>query len=123
MPGELMMFRPACPGMNDGGMAKALMSAHGKAQATICRQGPFRSQSSLISLYVFPGAIFGRSAPGKYTFDTLPGSRPLWEKVIGAPVSALWIADNSQSPRILFTTLLLPLRNRLPLPNGSSQIA
>src|SRR5438132_3376380 len=55
MPGPLMMFRPARPGVNDGGMAKALMSAHGKAQATMNRQGPLRSQFSLISSYVFPG--------------------------------------------------------------------
>src|SRR5437867_2420236 len=51
MPGPLIMFRPACPGVNEGGMAKAVMSAHGRLQgaATTNRQGPFRSQSSLIS--------------------------------------------------------------------------
>src|SRR5882672_3976624 len=49
MPGPLTIFRPACPGVKEGGMANALMSAHGKAHATMNRQGPFRSQGSLIS--------------------------------------------------------------------------
>src|SRR5258706_4848588 len=123
MPGPFTMFRPTCPGVNEGGMAKALMSAHGKAHATINRHGPFRSHCSLISSYVFPGAIFGRCAPGRYTFVTLPGSRPFCVNVMGAPVSALWIADNSQLPTNLFTTLLLLPRNRLPRPNGRSQMA
>src|ERR1051326_3107224 len=65
MPGPLMMFRPDCPGVKDGGMAKALISAHGRAQATMWRHGPLRSQSSLISSYVLPGAMSGRMAPGK----------------------------------------------------------
>src|SRR5437588_10623130 len=49
MPGELMMLRPDCPGVKDAGTAKALMSAHGRAQATMKRHGPLRSQSSLMS--------------------------------------------------------------------------
>ena len=43
------MFRPACPTVYEAGMANALMSAHGSAQATVCRQGPFRFQSSWMS--------------------------------------------------------------------------
>src|SRR6267378_2309674 len=66
MPGPFTMFRPTCPGVNEGGMAKALMSAHGKAHATMNLQGPFRSHCSLISSYVLPGAIFVRCAPGRY---------------------------------------------------------